>query len=236
MLPPNATCARQTMAFSLIDDDDRCGTDLRWSARTGLPPGARTRRPRERDWVARDRVYRRSRQAGAGARRGRQARPRAGRRGRGEAAMWAFAGLSETLPRTAAIGSSAAGRRPIRAALALGWALGTYAFTRYRKKKKAAAPTLVWPEGADRGLVERLAGGGVPGARPDQHAGLGSRARRAGRRRGRRSPRAPARATGSSPATRCSPRTTRRSTRSAAPARARRGWSTSSGATRRRRR
>ena len=48
------------------------------------------------------------------------------------------------------------------------------------------------------------------------------------------SPRPPARSTASSSATTCSPRTTRRSTPSAAPARARRGWSTSSGAIRRR--
>src|SRR5260370_28700013 len=42
--------------------------------------------------------------------------------------------------------------------VALGWALGTYAFTRYRAQKKSSGARLVWPEGADRGLVERLAG------------------------------------------------------------------------------
>src|SRR5271170_6497589 len=40
--------------------------------------------------------------------------------------------------------------------LALGWALGTYAFTRYHAKTRNAA-ALVWPERADRGRVERLA-------------------------------------------------------------------------------
>src|SRR5271170_6917123 len=40
--------------------------------------------------------------------------------------------------------------------LALGWALGSYAFTRYHAKSRTAA-ALVWPERADRGRVERLA-------------------------------------------------------------------------------
>ncbi|HEX7005597.1 MAG TPA: leucyl aminopeptidase family protein [Alphaproteobacteria bacterium] len=39
---------------------------------------------------------------------------------------------------------------------ALGWALGTYAFTRYKARKKGFA-SLIWPEGADRAAVERLA-------------------------------------------------------------------------------
>ena len=34
----------------------------------------------------------------------------------------------------------------------------TYSFDLYRKKKKESAARLVWPKGADRGLVERLAG------------------------------------------------------------------------------
>ena len=77
-----------------------------------------------------------------------------------EAAMWAFAGLSDTLPEGSyrfdplPRGDEAAGD-PSR--VALGWALGTYAFTRY-KAKPASAARLVWPDGADRGLVERLAG------------------------------------------------------------------------------
>jgi len=39
---------------------------------------------------------------------------------------------------------------------ALGWALGTYAFTRYKPRKKGFA-ALVWPEAADRAAVGRMA-------------------------------------------------------------------------------
>ncbi|MGE5148265.1 MAG: leucyl aminopeptidase family protein, partial [Candidatus Eiseniibacteriota bacterium] len=39
---------------------------------------------------------------------------------------------------------------------ALGWALGTYVFGRYKPRKKGFA-TLVWPEGADRAAVEQMA-------------------------------------------------------------------------------
>ncbi len=73
-----------------------------------------------------------------------------------EAAMWVLAGLSESLPagnyRLSAVPEGGdAGQ------IALGWALGTYAFTRYQEKKKPGAARLVWPDGADRALVERLA-------------------------------------------------------------------------------
>jgi len=40
-------------------------------------------------------------------------------------------------------------------AAALGWALGSYRFTRYKKAKRAAAK-LLWPAGADRAHVERI--------------------------------------------------------------------------------
>jgi leucyl aminopeptidase len=40
-------------------------------------------------------------------------------------------------------------------AAALGWALATYQFNRYRKKSTESFPTLVWPAGADRAGVER---------------------------------------------------------------------------------
>ena len=72
-----------------------------------------------------------------------------------DAGMWALAGLPDALPEGSyRLETGPDGADPTR--LALGWALGTYAFTRYRVKK--AAPTaLVWPEGADRGRVERLA-------------------------------------------------------------------------------
>ncbi|HEV8096294.1 MAG TPA: leucyl aminopeptidase family protein [Burkholderiales bacterium] len=71
--------------------------------------------------------------------------------------IWALAGLPETLPE---------GRYRLDARLdreratkiALGWALGAYAFTRYKKPKRGFA-TLVWPDRADRKEVERLAQG-----------------------------------------------------------------------------
>src|SRR5579862_443157 len=76
----------------------------------------------------------------------------------GEAAMWALAGLSETLPEGSyRLEQLPEGGDPTR--IALGWALGSYAFTRYRDTKKGkSGARVVWPKGADRGLVERLAG------------------------------------------------------------------------------
>jgi leucyl aminopeptidase len=71
------------------------------------------------------------------------------------AGMWALAGLPDALPEGSyRLETAADGADPTR--LALGWALATYAFTRYRVKK-AAATALVWPDGADRSRVERLA-------------------------------------------------------------------------------
>lgn len=69
--------------------------------------------------------------------------------------LWAFAGLPTALP---------AGTYRIDAALdrhaatraALGWALGGYRFTRYKKADKPVSG-LVWPAEADRGEVERTA-------------------------------------------------------------------------------
>jgi leucyl aminopeptidase len=70
--------------------------------------------------------------------------------------MWALAGLSETLPEgNYRLEGVPKGGDPSQ--VALGWALGTYAFTRYHERKAGKA-RLVWPEGADHGLVERLAG------------------------------------------------------------------------------
>ena len=68
---------------------------------------------------------------------------------------WALAGLAEALPQGEyRIERLAAGLEPSR--LALGWALAGYAFSRYRAKPAPQA-RLVWPEGSDRRLVERLA-------------------------------------------------------------------------------
>ena len=71
------------------------------------------------------------------------------------ATMWALAGLPEALPE----GSYRLENVPDAAdptRLALGWALATYAFTRYHAKSRPTT-ALVWPKGADRGRVERLA-------------------------------------------------------------------------------
>jgi leucyl aminopeptidase len=76
--------------------------------------------------------------------------------------LWALAALPDALPPPAGKGGAYAleGENPPEAAtrLALGWALGCYAFTRYRARDKAWAD-LVWPKNADRGKVERLARG-----------------------------------------------------------------------------
>ena len=69
--------------------------------------------------------------------------------------IWALAGLPEALPEASyRLETAPDGADPTR--LALGWALGTYAFTRYRAKPASGA-RLVWPEGADRGQALRLA-------------------------------------------------------------------------------
>jgi leucyl aminopeptidase len=70
--------------------------------------------------------------------------------------LWALASLPDKLPeRTYALDGA-----PAKAAtpLALGWALGGYAFTRYKARKKGWAK-MAWPKAADRGLAERLAEG-----------------------------------------------------------------------------
>jgi leucyl aminopeptidase len=68
--------------------------------------------------------------------------------------LWALAGMPGALPE----GRYRFDARldPERATqLALGWALGAYAFTRYKAPKRPFA-TLVWPREADRAEVERL--------------------------------------------------------------------------------
>lgn len=67
--------------------------------------------------------------------------------------LWSYAGLPARLP----AGDYRLDANPDTATrMALGWALGTYAFTRYRK----TAPTfanLMWPAGADQAAVRRAA-------------------------------------------------------------------------------
>jgi leucyl aminopeptidase len=71
------------------------------------------------------------------------------------ATMWALAGLSDQLPEGSyRLDPMLKGADPTR--LALGWALASYCFARYHEKPARGA-ALVWPEGADRGRVERLA-------------------------------------------------------------------------------
>ena len=67
--------------------------------------------------------------------------------------LWAYAGLPASVPEgvyrlDAALAGPAAGRA------ALGWALGTYDFARYRKPPRSFA-SLLWPKGADRAAVAR---------------------------------------------------------------------------------
>jgi leucyl aminopeptidase len=74
-----------------------------------------------------------------------------------EDGIWALAGLPDALPEgNYALDGVSDGARATQ--LALGWALGGYAFTRYKPRKRGLA-RLVWPAGADRGRVERLARG-----------------------------------------------------------------------------
>src|SRR6516165_4679372 len=71
------------------------------------------------------------------------------------AGIWALAGLPDALPEGSyRLETAPDGADPTR--LALGGGRSTNAFTSYRVKK-AASTALVWPEGADRGRVERLA-------------------------------------------------------------------------------
>ena len=144
------------MPFSLIDDGAGA-VPLVAVTKAGLAAWREKAPAAERDWVA---------AVGFAGESGKLALipGDGGRLGRvlvgvpeGEAAMWAFAGLSDTLPEGSyRIAGAPEGGDPTR--LALGWALGAYAFTRYRKPKKAGGARLVWPKKADRAQVEHLAG------------------------------------------------------------------------------
>ena len=68
--------------------------------------------------------------------------------------IWSYGALPKTLPRgTYRIDGRLEPAAAARAAL--GWALGGYAFARYKKQPTVAR--LLWPEGADRAAVERMA-------------------------------------------------------------------------------
>jgi leucyl aminopeptidase len=71
--------------------------------------------------------------------------------------VWALSNLPTALPEGTYSLASEDGDLP-HTDTALGWALGSYAFTRYKKAKRLPA-TLVWPTKADRTEVERIAQG-----------------------------------------------------------------------------
>ncbi len=71
--------------------------------------------------------------------------------------LWGLAALPDALPKgTYRLEGDFSGAAVT--SYALGWALGCYAFTRYKSRDKGWAD-LVWPEHADRGKVEALARG-----------------------------------------------------------------------------
>jgi len=148
------------MAFSLIDDGGGA-VPLVAVSKAGLAAWREAAPARERDWVAATGFTGDSgKLALVPDKKGGLGRVLVGMPGgltAGEASMWAFAGLSDALPegsyRIEAMPEGADATRS-----ALGWALGTYAFTRYRAPKKPSGARLVWPDGADRAMVEHLAG------------------------------------------------------------------------------
>ena len=71
--------------------------------------------------------------------------------------IWGVGGLSEVLP-PGLYALHGAGSRDTATRLALGWAMGAYAYSRYKKRSRASAE-LLWPAEADRNEVERLARG-----------------------------------------------------------------------------
>ncbi len=71
--------------------------------------------------------------------------------------LWGLAGLPDSLPPGAYALDTKTPAQPATR-FALGWALGCYAFTRYKPRDRGWAD-LVWPTQADRASVERLARG-----------------------------------------------------------------------------
>ncbi|HEX2151974.1 MAG TPA: leucyl aminopeptidase family protein [Stellaceae bacterium] len=144
------------MAFSLIDDDAGA-VPVEMVPKAGLATWRETAAARERDWAeAVGFTGEPGKLALLPGEDGRLGRVLVGT-GDSEAAIWAASGLPESLPPgNYRLGAMQEGADPSRAAL--GWALGTYSFDLYRKQEKKGEARLVWPKGADRGLVERLAG------------------------------------------------------------------------------
>jgi leucyl aminopeptidase len=144
-----------SMAFNLIDDNTGA-VPVTVLSKTGLEGWRETAPRHQRDWaMATDFTAEAGKLALVPDDAGHLGHVLVGR-AEDEAAMWALAGLSETLPE----GNYRLERLPKGgdpSHVALGWALGTYGFTRYHEKPAGRA-RLVWPKGADHGLVERLAG------------------------------------------------------------------------------
>ncbi|MBV9860619.1 MAG: leucyl aminopeptidase family protein [Alphaproteobacteria bacterium] len=142
------------MAYSLIDDTAGA-LPIRALAKADLPGWLDSAEDSERAWIA---------ATGFAAEAGTLALVpgSAGRLGRvlvglgdGGPALWALAGLPAKLPEGSyRLDAAPGGADSTR--IALGWALGTYTFSRYRDRRDRKA-SLVWPQGADRSLVERLA-------------------------------------------------------------------------------
>ncbi|MGE5545690.1 MAG: leucyl aminopeptidase family protein [Solirubrobacterales bacterium] len=68
---------------------------------------------------------------------------------------WAFAALAAKLPAGRRYRVAPGLDRKAASWAALSWELATYAFSRYKTRNGRDWPALVWPEGADRGWVER---------------------------------------------------------------------------------
>jgi leucyl aminopeptidase len=69
--------------------------------------------------------------------------------------LWGLAQCPEALPEGTYALDGVAGRAA-QTRVALGWALGAYAFTRYKRRERGFA-RLEWPAGADRARVEAMA-------------------------------------------------------------------------------
>jgi leucyl aminopeptidase len=145
------------MAFSLIDETEGA-VPIAALTKTEFPAWLAEAPERERNWLT---------SIGFAAEAGKQALVpgESGKLARvlvglgdgagAEGRIWALAGLPEALPEASyRLDTVPDGANPT--SLALGWALATYAFTRYSAKPRSAAK-LVWPEDTDRGRVERLA-------------------------------------------------------------------------------
>ena len=139
------------MAFSLIDDSAGA-ISMVGLTKDRLPAWLAEAPERERNWLT---------ATGFGAtagklalvpgENGRLARAVVGFGASGEtgAGMWALAGLPDTLPEGSyRLETVPEGTDPTH--LALGWALATYAFTRYRAKKATATALVIACEPASR--------------------------------------------------------------------------------------